>query len=168
MASVSLLASEQLTDRPSAPASTSCSMASACFWASSSLGVRQSIWMFRPSLALSSLAASMAPVRAAWKTGLPWDLATTPMVMARGAADASTTPARPAARRDRIFFMRVGGLKNGSARLGREPALGEPGVEGVEDDGGDDHGADDDLAVVLINTENDDDAAHHLDDERAE
>src|ERR1700710_1756329 len=105
IASVSLFASEQLTEMPSAPASTSCSIASACFWASSSLGVRQSILIFILYFALSSLAASWAPTRAAWKTGLPWDLATRPMVMVRGAACASTAPASPATRRDRIFFM---------------------------------------------------------------
>jgi len=71
---------EQLTARPSAPASTSCSMASACFCGSSSLGVRQSILMVTPFFAPSSLAASSAPTRAAWKTGLLWDLATRPKV----------------------------------------------------------------------------------------
>jgi len=86
MASVSLLASEQLTAMPSAPASTSCSIASACFCASSSFGVRQSMRMFTPCFSLRALAASSAPTRAAWNTGLPWDLATKPMVMVRGAA----------------------------------------------------------------------------------
>ena len=80
IASVSLLASEQLTMMPSTPPSTSCSMKSACFWASSSFGVRQSMRIVMPSFWPSSRAASFAPARAASKNWLPCDLATMPRV----------------------------------------------------------------------------------------
>src|SRR3954465_12921982 len=75
MAGVSVSELEQLTLMPSTPCSASCSTVSACFWASSSLGVRQRMVIFTPRLAPISAAASSAPTRAAWKTGLPWLLA---------------------------------------------------------------------------------------------
>ena len=62
-----------------APASTSCSMASACFCASSSFGVRQSILILILCFCPSSRAACSAPTRAAWKTGFPCDFATSPI-----------------------------------------------------------------------------------------
>src|SRR3954464_15769854 len=75
MAGVSVSELEQLTLMPSTPCSASCSTVSACFWASSSLGVRQRMLIFTSRLAPISAAASSAPTRAAWKTGLPWLLA---------------------------------------------------------------------------------------------
>ena len=80
IASVSLLASEQLRMMPSTPERRNCSTTCACFCASSSFGVRQSILMAMPCLAPSSLAAASAPAPAAAKKGLPWDFAIMPRV----------------------------------------------------------------------------------------
>ena len=100
--------------------------------------------MLRLSLAPRVLAASCAPMRAAWKTGLPWDLATRPIVIVRGFSAARAEGAAVKA------------------------AAGEPGIEVIEDDGRDDDRADDDLAVVLVDTENHDAAGNHLDNQRAQ
>ncbi len=77
---LSTFPSVQLTVIPSTPLATSCSIACACFCASSPGGVCQSILISTPSFADSSFAASNAPVFAAWNTGLLWLLAITPIV----------------------------------------------------------------------------------------
>lgn len=64
---------------PLAPPETSCRMFSACFWASSETGVRQSTRISTPYFFDSSRAASSAPCRAALKTSLVWLLAIMPM-----------------------------------------------------------------------------------------
>ena len=79
-------------------------MNSACFWASSSFGVRQSIVTGMPSSAVSSLARASAPSRAAKKTGFDWLLAIMPMVIPltffcarQPGSRAAATPPRPVA-----------------------------------------------------------------------
>jgi hypothetical protein len=80
MAAVRTLASVTLMAMPSTPEETSCSTYWAWAWASSLLGVRQLISMVTPIRRRSLGAVASAPVRAAWKTGLPWLLAMTPKV----------------------------------------------------------------------------------------
>src|SRR5215208_946927 len=74
-AGVTELASEQETAMPCAPLRASASIASACFWASSSVGVCQSMVMSALYFSPNSFAASFAPAYAAWKTALDCDLA---------------------------------------------------------------------------------------------
>src|SRR4051794_31890828 len=81
MAGVRISALVQETVIPATCALIRALIASACFWAFSSGGVRQSMVISASYLALSSLAASLAPVCAATKTSLVWLLATIPITI---------------------------------------------------------------------------------------